>query len=321
MEAHANYPNCAPQCPWKGTYSGSTLVSQEAHFYGIGGRELAVYSLNGSGGATQTATKAYFKGKMVGVNGNAFVADRLGCLRYSNGQPASFYPYGEDKGTRAANDQVKFATYTRDSVDLYDYASSRYYYFSWGRFLSPDPYSGSAHPINPQSWNRYVYALGDPVNAVDPSGYGCIIASGVLADDGGGCISTGKPVYGDGTINPDGNTPSVSATLTFPAVEPDTLNSFAQQAFTMVGNNYVLIIPSFGIGASLGVDAYGGLGPGTYGFSEQASAGGGIYFDGHSDSLTAGAFLEGGGNPGIPTGIWPGTAPSDAGPNFNFGVG
>jgi hypothetical protein len=163
--------------------------------------------------------------------------------------------------------------------------------------------------------------LGDPVNAVDPSGYGCIIASGVLADDGGGCISTGKPVYGDGTINPDGNTPSVSATLTFPAVEPDTLNSFAQQAFTMVGNNYVLIIPSFGIGASLGVDAYGGLGPGTYGFSEQASAGGGIYFDGHSDSLTAGAFLEGGGNPGIPTGIWPGTAPSDAGPNFNFGVG
>jgi RHS repeat-associated protein len=170
MEAHANYPNCAPQCPWKGTYSGSTLVSQEAHFYGIGGRELAVYSLNGSGGATQTATKVYFKGKMVGVNGNAFVADRLGSLRYSNGQAVSFYPYGEDKGTPAANDQVKFATYTRDSVDLYDYADQRYYYSGWGRFLSPDPYSGSMDPANPQSWNRYSYLLGDPVNSIDPTG-------------------------------------------------------------------------------------------------------------------------------------------------------
>jgi RHS repeat-associated protein len=116
----------------------------------------------------------YFAGKMVGVNGNAFVADRLGSLRSSAGQAVSFYPYGEDKGTPAANDQVKFATYTRDSVDLFDYADQRYYYSGWGRFLSPDPYKannkGPGDPSDPQSWNRYIYTRGDPANRADPTG-------------------------------------------------------------------------------------------------------------------------------------------------------
>lgn len=48
--------------------------------------------------------------------------------------------------------------------------------------MIPDPYRGSAHPGDPQSWNRYTYALGDPVNHNDPSGLG--ICS--IEDDGGG---------------------------------------------------------------------------------------------------------------------------------------
>ena len=33
-----------------------------------------------------------------------------------------------------------------------------------------DPYSGSALPNNPGSWNRYAYSGGDPVNNSDPNG-------------------------------------------------------------------------------------------------------------------------------------------------------
>jgi hypothetical protein len=36
--------------------------------------------------------------------------------------------------------------------------------------MTPDPYSGSGKPRVPQSWNRYAYVYGDPVNANDRSG-------------------------------------------------------------------------------------------------------------------------------------------------------
>jgi len=65
---------------------------------------------------------------------------------------------------------VKFATYYRDGTTALDYANQRYYGRTIGRFLTADPYGGSANPANPQSWNRYAYVQGDPVNANDPSG-------------------------------------------------------------------------------------------------------------------------------------------------------
>jgi RHS repeat-associated protein len=46
----------------------------------------------------------------------------------------------------------------------------RYYASAYGRFNSPDPYQASGGPSNPQSWNRYAYTLGDPVNGYDPQG-------------------------------------------------------------------------------------------------------------------------------------------------------
>jgi RHS repeat-associated protein len=57
----------------------------------------------------------------------------------------------------------------------------RQYSGTEGRWLTPDPYSGSASPSDPQSWNRYAYVSDDPVNGADPSGLERI-GSGVIVD-------------------------------------------------------------------------------------------------------------------------------------------
>jgi len=36
--------------------------------------------------------------------------------------------------------------------------------------MTPDPYRGSGHSNSPQSWNKYAYVVGDPVNRFDRSG-------------------------------------------------------------------------------------------------------------------------------------------------------
>ena len=126
----------------------------------------------------------------------AVSTDGIGMARWDNslgGVEAWFYPWGEERGTVTANDRVKFATYRRDSESSLDYAGNRYYSSVTGRFMSPDPYmanSGGAGDVSdPQSWNRYAYTRGDPVNRADPQG---------LEDDGGsdGCYYNGMWVSG-----------------------------------------------------------------------------------------------------------------------------
>ena len=79
-------------------------------------------------------------------------------------------PYGEELvPPNVPNDRTKFATYHRDE-DGADYADQRYYSPGTGRFMTADPYIASGGPSDPQSWNRYAYVAGDPVNLVDPQG-------------------------------------------------------------------------------------------------------------------------------------------------------
>lgn len=47
---------------------------------------------------------------------------------------------------------------------------ARYYTSSQGRFTSVDPLLESAKRINPQTWNRYTYALNNPLRYTDPDG-------------------------------------------------------------------------------------------------------------------------------------------------------
>jgi len=109
--------------------------------------------------------------------------DRLGSANLYPG----YYPYGEEY-IASLSDKDKFATYYRDGTTGLDYANNRYYSSTLGRFMTPDPYRGSAMLSNPQSWNRYSYAGNDPVNAHDPSGlddtfsFPCVVGIGEGAE-------------------------------------------------------------------------------------------------------------------------------------------
>ena len=127
------------------------------YFYGATGKKLGTYvatfgPLNTSYW-TASDLQVHFGRRRVAhwassTNGGtvqffATILDRVGSMRNagSSNASSSFYPYGEDKGTAAPNDQTKFATYTRDSATGLDYAMNRYYSSTLGRFMSPGPVS------------------------------------------------------------------------------------------------------------------------------------------------------------------------------------
>jgi RHS repeat-associated protein len=56
----------------------------------------------------------------------------------------------------------------RDAESNLDYFGARYFSGAQGRFTSVDP--GRADSTNPQSWNRYVYAINNPLKYIDPDG-------------------------------------------------------------------------------------------------------------------------------------------------------
>jgi RHS repeat-associated protein len=64
----------------------------------------------------------------------------------------------------------KFTTYDRDAETNLDYAQARMFGSGLGRFTSPDPTLLSINGNNPQSFNRYVYVMNNPLLYTDPLG-------------------------------------------------------------------------------------------------------------------------------------------------------
>jgi RHS repeat-associated protein len=101
-------------------------------------------------------------------------------------------PFGAEVGafeSNAAFQPRKFTSYERDANGT-DEAMMRRYNRWHSRFDQPDPYDGSYNLSDPQSFNRYAYTQGDPVNFIDPTGLEiCFMEDGRLV-----CIPDNEPV-------------------------------------------------------------------------------------------------------------------------------
>lgn len=111
--------------------------------------------------------------------------DHLGSQRINtneNGAVISrrdFHPFGEEitGGPRTASlgyiaddNRKQFTSYERDDETGLDFAQERMYASKLGRFTTTDPTLLSVSADNPQSWNRYVYVMNNPVVYTDPLG-------------------------------------------------------------------------------------------------------------------------------------------------------
>lgn len=118
------------------------------------------------------------------------VADQLGTPRMIADESGSlagisrhdYLPFGEEVGAGiggrttgqgySGNDGVrqKFTGYERDVETGLDFAQARYFSSVQGRFTSVDPLMSSGTVYDPQTWNRYSYAINNPLKWTDPDG-------------------------------------------------------------------------------------------------------------------------------------------------------
>jgi RHS repeat-associated protein len=155
----------------KGYDSSGNLTEQTIFVYDATGRSIAEYSTEIA--SIEQAKVAYL------------TSDHLGSPRINtdaNGAVVArhdYHPFGEEITTSQrtyhpeyGGDAVRkqFTGYERDYESNFDFAEARYHDYGRGRFSSPDPLASSASPVLPETWNRYVYSLNNPLRFVDPTG-------------------------------------------------------------------------------------------------------------------------------------------------------
>jgi RHS repeat-associated protein len=196
---------------WSGSLDSlNNPINYTVNVYTPGGQKLSAYTMSpntSSCGATPCLSAAlatsdqYFGGRRLAI------MDQLGSAGTSSSPGPSYFPWGEPRGTNP-QDAWSYASYWTDSATGLDYANNRYYSNAYGRFMTPDLSRSSSGPSDPQSWNRYPYAVGDPVNRYDPSGLDSICPDGldVTYDSGGGAdVSFGGASCGGGGFDLGGD--------------------------------------------------------------------------------------------------------------------
>lgn len=178
-------------------WDASTHAELKGHYY-WGAKPVAFYTTASGGGAA-----LHFEHQ-----------DWLGTERmrttYNGGVEGTYQslPWGDGQSTSGSDqDAYHYATLDYDSESNTDHAQFRQYSSTEGRFLSPDPYGGSYNLANPQSFNRYEYALDNPLSNIDPSGLCDPWMDIPTADEDGGDCLVGVPGGGyDGGIGANGMT-------------------------------------------------------------------------------------------------------------------
>lgn len=157
------------------------------------------------------ATAVYTPAALVAVRH----PDWLGSSRFASTPARTVYydgayaPFGEPYAQSGTTD-LSFTGMNSDTTsNVYDFLYREY--SNQGRWPSPDPAGlSSVNRTNPQSWNRYAYALNNPLVLIDPRGLkpGCYSFFGPSCGGGSGgfgCSEDGIDVS-CGMVGTNGNT-------------------------------------------------------------------------------------------------------------------
>jgi RHS repeat-associated protein len=76
----------------------------------------------------------------------------------------------EPLGYKPEEIRQDYTGYQKDDESGLEFAQARYYNNKHGRFTSVDPLTASANVKDPQTFNRYSYAMNSPYKSTDPLG-------------------------------------------------------------------------------------------------------------------------------------------------------
>ena len=165
----------------------------------VAGLTTTVFVYNGAG----QLVAEYTNGSLPSGGTSYLMSDNLRSTRVvtdSDGNVKArhdYLPFGEEIGPSisgrtttmmyGATDSTKqrFTGHERDTESGLDFMQARYCSTSLGRFTSPDPTMASVKSDNPQSWNRYVYVLNNPLAYIDPLGLWDVFIEAVYEEKDG----------------------------------------------------------------------------------------------------------------------------------------
>jgi RHS repeat-associated protein len=152
-----------------------TALEKTIFVYDGSGKLIAEYSTQ----LSQNPTTSYLTTDHLGTprvitdkNGN--VISRRDMMPFGEDLYAGIGGRTGDSGQKYSSSQdeirQKFTGYLKDKETNLDFAEARYYNNLFGRFTAVDPMLASGKSSDPQTFNRYVYTLNNPVVFVDSSG-------------------------------------------------------------------------------------------------------------------------------------------------------
>lgn len=139
-------------------YSGSKLVA-----------EYTVTNATPTTPTTQYVATDIIGSPRIITDQNAQVVSRRDFLPFGEEIP-NFGTRTQAGGYKADNIRQKFTSYQKDNETGLDFAETRYYNNSVGRFTAVDPLLASGRSANPQTFNRYAYVGNNPIVRTDPNG-------------------------------------------------------------------------------------------------------------------------------------------------------